>query len=85
MLHTKSIKSIKSTKSIKKHKKHKKHKDANKRISDFLPLRCFYAYKNAAFFVFSRLYAFCAFCACEICKKINKFESTLISLFILLL
>ena len=72
---TKSIQSTKSLKSIKRkqatfllldvfyvHKKHKKHKKHN----DFLPLRCFYAHKNAFFFVFVRLNAFCAFCAREI-------------------
>ena len=47
----------------KKHKKHNKHKDANKQTSNFFPLDGFYAHKNAAFFVFVRLYAFCA---CEI-------------------
>ena len=36
---------------------HKKHKNANKRISDFFPLRCFYAHKNTDFFVFVCLYA----------------------------
>ena len=55
ILHTrKSIKSIKITKT---------------QISEqatFLPLDAFYAHKNAAFFVFVCLYAFCAFCACEI-------------------
>ena len=35
----------KSTKSIKSTKKHKKQ------TSDFPPLRCFYAHKNAVFFV----------------------------------
>ena len=38
------IKSIKSTKSI---------KNTERQTSDFLPLRCFYAYKNSAFFCFS--------------------------------
>ena len=43
------------------------HKNANKQISSpFLPLYVFYVHKNAAFFVFVRLQAFCACCACEI-------------------
>ena len=71
----KSIKSIKSTKSTKR------------QTSDFLPLRCFYAHKNAVFFVFVRLYAFCAFCACEIFlqKKIKRFKIALIPSFTVLL
>ena len=36
---------------------HKKHKNANKLISFFFPLRCFLS----AFFIFVRLFAFCAF------------------------
>ena len=51
---TKSIKILKSTKSTKR------------QTSDFLPLGCFYVHKNAVFFVFVRLYVFCAFCTCEI-------------------
>ena len=43
----KSIKSIKNTKP---------------QTSSFLSLRCFYAYKNAVFFIFIPLYVFCAFC-----------------------
>ena len=31
----------------------------------FLPLGGFYAHKNAAFFVFVCLYAFCAYCSLE--------------------
>ena len=46
-----SIKSIKSTK---------------RQTSDFIPLRRFYAHKNAVFFVFVGMCAFCAFCACKI-------------------
>ena len=30
---------------------HKKHKSTKRQTSDFLPLTCFYAYKNAVFFV----------------------------------
>ena len=36
------------------------HKNANKRISDFFPLRCFLSEKKRYLFVFVRLYAFCA-------------------------
>ena len=57
---------VSHTKKHEKHKKHKNDKDANKRTSDFPHLKCFYAHKNAVFFVFVCLYAFCAFCACEI-------------------
>ena len=32
----------------------------------FFPLDAFYAHKNAAFFVFIHLFAFCAFCSLEI-------------------
>ena len=49
--HTESIKSTKSTKC---------------QTSDFPPLRYFYAHKNAVFFVFIHLYAYYAFCVCEI-------------------
>ena len=55
-------KGAKSTKSTKKHQKHQKHQkaqrrnqakaqNANKRISDYFPLRCFLG----AFFIFVRL------------------------------
>ena len=37
----KEFKATKSTKSTKSTKKHKKYKNANKRISDFFPFRCF--------------------------------------------
>ena len=50
----KSMKNIKSTKSTKC------------QTDDLLLLRCFYAHKNAVFYVFVRFYVFCAFCACEI-------------------
>ena len=47
-------------------KRHKdtqaKAKKANKRISDYFPLRCFLG----AFFIFVCLQAFCVFCAREI-------------------
>ena len=47
---------------------HKKHKNANKRISDFIPLRCFLS----AFFIFVRLFAFLCFCLvaflCSLCS-----------------
>ena len=53
----------KSTKSTKRHKDTQtKAQNANKRISDYFPLRCFLG----PFFIFVRLYAFCAFCAREI-------------------
>ena len=42
---------------------HKKHKNANKRISYFFPLRCFLS----AFFIFVRLFAFCAFASLRFC------------------
>ena len=42
---------------------HKKHKNANKRISYFFPLRCFLS----AFFIFVRLFAFCAFAWLRFC------------------
>ena len=32
-----------------KHKKHKEHKNANKLMSDFFPIICFYAHKTLAF------------------------------------
>ena len=55
---TKSTKAPKAPKAQKGQKSTKKHKNANKRISNFFPLRCFYAHKNTAFFVFVRLYVF---------------------------
>ena len=55
-------KSTKSTKSTKKHKDTQaKTQNANKRISEYFLLRCFLG----AFFIFVRLLAFFAFCACE--------------------
>ena len=48
----KALKSIKSTKSTKRHKNTwAKAQNANKRISDYFPLRCFLG----AFFIFVRL------------------------------
>ena len=41
----------------------KKHKNANKRISHFLPLRCFLS----TFLIFVRLFAFCAFARLYFC------------------
>ena len=71
--HTKSTKRMQATFLLldvfyahKKHKKHKKQKKHKTYTNDFLPLRCFYVHKNAVFFVFIRLYAFSAFCVCEI-------------------
>ena len=52
----KSIKSIKSTKST---KSIKITKTQISKQATFLPLDVFYGHKNAAFFVFVRLYAFC--------------------------
>ena len=74
---------------------HKKHKNANKRISYFFPLRCFLS----AFFIFVRLFAFCAFAWLRFCAfyafgafgayKIfslkKKFKTALITSFLLLL
>ena len=64
----KDFASAKNTKTYKDatKQKHKKHKKANKRISDFLPLRCFLSALNNALFLFVHLYAFCACCVCEI-------------------
>ena len=42
---------------------HKNHKNANKRISYFFPLKCFLS----AFFIFVRLFAFCAFAWLRFC------------------
>ena len=42
---------------------HKKHKNAKKRISYFFPLRCFLS----AFFIFVRLFPFCAFAWLRFC------------------
>ena len=42
---------------------HKKHKNANKRISDFFPLRCFFK----RIFYFCSLVAFCAFAWLRLC------------------
>ena len=41
----------------------KKHKNANKRMGYFFPLRCFLS----AFFIFVRLFAFCAFAWLRFC------------------
>ena len=75
----------KSTKSTKTPRQ--KHNNANKRISDFFPLRCFLSTKNAAFFIFACLYAFCAFCCLWNLpiKKYKKFKTVLITSFTLLL
>ena len=64
---------IKNTKAQEAHKKHKK---SNKRISDFLPLRCFLSAFKTAFSVFVRLCAFlCFLCVWNLFvkkKEINK-------------
>ena len=61
------IKKHKKRENYKKHKKCKKRKKAqNSKQAAFFLLDPFYAHKNAVFFVFIRLYAFCTFCACEI-------------------
>ena len=50
-----------------KRKKHKKHKNANKRISDFFPLRCFFKrVKTLSFLLLFAYVCFVLFCACEI-------------------
>ena len=75
-------KSTKSTKSI---------KITKTQISEqatFLTLDVFYAHKNAVFFVFVRLHAFCAFCVCKIFlykKKLKRFKIALIPSFTILL
>ena len=38
---------------IKAQKAQRAHKDTKRQTSDLLPLRCFYAYKNAIFFFFT--------------------------------
>ena len=59
----KALKSLKAPKALKGTKTlRQKHKNANKRISDYVPLRCFLG----TFFIFIRLKVFCAFCAREI-------------------
>ena len=74
-------KSTKSTKSIKITKTQVSEQ------ATFLLLDVFYVHKNAVLFVFVPLYAFCAFCACEIFlqRKIKKFKSALIPSFTILL
>ena len=42
-------------------KAHETHKNANIRIGDFLPLRCFLSAFKTAFFVFVHFYAFLCF------------------------
>ena len=44
----------------------KSTKSTRRQTSGFFLLDVFYAHKNAAFFIFIRLCAFCAFCACMI-------------------
>ena len=43
-----------------------KQKTQKRKQATFFPLGAFYAHKNAAFFVFIHLFAFCAFCSLEI-------------------
>ena len=81
---TKSNKNTKSTKSTKSTKRHKdtqaKAQNANERISDYFPLRCYLG----AFFIFVRLQEFCAFLWLWN-FWIKKFKIALITSFILLL
>ena len=65
---------------VKKHKKHKKHKDANKRISDFFPRRCFLTAFKTVCFNFVRLCAFLRFsCGWDLfVKKKQNYPNTFI-------
>ena len=61
------IRNYKKPEKYKKYKKCKKRKKVQSaKQAAFFLLDSFYTHKNAVFFVFIRLYAFYAFCACEI-------------------
>ena len=77
---------IKSTKSIKSSKSIKITKTLINEQVTFLTLDIFYEHKNAAFFVFVRLYAFLYFLCLKFShKKTKRFKITLISSFTILL
>ena len=59
---------------------HKKHKNANKRISDLFPLRCFLS----ALFNFCSLVAFCAFACLRLCTFVLLVFSVLLVLLVIL-